>query len=308
MEIQNEDVNALRFAGHLLSCDPVPLDRRKRGQHDVLKALVIGEEMKHSIGSDTGTIATAVREVRPEFKRQQAENYLSGRFTPPHDVIVSIARRRALPELRALAEWPWPLLSMEKLRLAEIEKLANPPYETVFRLPNDRAPSYNRRNRSRWHLPQKFDPDGNWLEPPSKPEEFWLNLLRFRAAKALNDFHSVNAHLWNVIKMLPSIGTHRAVAPHAERLYACIRMLVLRGDPQFLWFSVHWDSVRRSIARENYGSSSLEKPFRNVFRGNDSHLGRPYPLTDLHRKLEALSFPDPRLPSISWQEALQRLR
>ncbi|WP_157581782.1 hypothetical protein [Rhodanobacter spathiphylli] len=219
-----------------------------------MAALCIAEEMKCGIGTTTKAIVAAAARVDVKLTTTQVSNYFDGRNEPSRSVVNPLAERLGMPDLRVVSEWPWKLLTPWQLTLGDVEEICAPPYSTAFQLPNDRLVSFNRRGQSRWHEPKKFQLAGRCFLSAEAPEVFWLHAARVRAALALKDYESFNAHYFALISALPSIARHRAVRPHTSMLLSCIGMLLEHIDARYRWFRVNWDAVAVCLATDPYGS------------------------------------------------------
>jgi len=262
--------------------------------------------MKCGIGTTAEAIVNAASSVGVKLTRNQVSNYFDGRNEPSRSVVNPLAERLGMPDLRMVSEWPWELLTPRQLTLGEIEKICAPPYKTVFRLPKGRPASFNRRGRSRWHEPRKFRPAVYCLLSPEAPEVFWLHVAHVRAALALKDYESFNAHFFSTIKLLPSIAQHRAVRPHIPMLLSCVGMLLEHIGPHFRWFCVNWGAVKVSLATEMYQSQfpngaddeeihravvlrsdwsgrACDQVFSDFFRGNSNGVGVEYELRSINQ-------------------------
>lgn len=210
--------------------------------------------MKAGVGATAKAIAAAASNVGVDLTPTQVSNYFDGRNGPSRNVLNPLAERLGRPEIRIVSEWPWKLLTPRRLTLKEIELICAPPYKTMFQLSNDLPASFNRRERSRWHKPKRFCVVGNCLLKPELPEVFWLQVAHLRAALALKDYESFNAHFIAAVKTLPSIARHRAVWPHVRLFLTCVGMLLEHVDSHYRWFRVNWDVVALHLATETYGS------------------------------------------------------
>lgn len=287
---------------------PFSDNRRQRGrnalreQSRVLAALCIAEEMECGLGATAKAIAAAAASVGVKLTPAQVSNYLDGRNEPSRSVINPLAERLGMPGLRMVSEWPWRLLTPWQLTLGDIEEICAPPYSTAFQLPNDRPASFNRRGQSRWHEPKKFQLTGCCLLRPENSEVFWLHVAHVRAALALKDYESFNAHYVALIRALPSIARQRAVRPHISMLLSCVGMLLEHVDARYLWFRVNWDALAGCLATDAYGSKhqdgdygeatsqdggkrrgawcidACDNVFFDVFHGNSSGVGVEYSL------------------------------
>jgi|GEM_PF-5630730 len=283
-EPRPEELRILRVVAHLLSDDPYrfPSDRKSTHDCDILTALVVSEVLKLKISDDPYALVAALKKKGITLKPSQVRDYFRGRFTPGSGIVGNIANRFKIPEIRILSKMPWHLLTDRSLTLKEIRDTLRPDVEFQPSVVAGKT-----AKKKLWYAHPTFRPGTNWLNVPSEPNEFWEPLATFRAALVHGDFHSLNTYYWSVIANLPSIVTDPAVLPHVERLYTCVRMLTLDVDRQFLWFSVNWNAIRKAIEHRDFGPTSRCKPFCNVFRGNDMHLGDAFPITELHRYLDA---------------------
>ena len=286
-EYEKCDLEILRFVAELHSSDDYwfPSAHKSRRAHDILAGLVVSEEIKRGIGSDPSAVVAAMNAKGINLKPAQIRKYFQGRFTPGGDVVGRIAIEFSLPEIRTLFKMPWRLLTDQALSPREIKKTNALRSDVVFNRWKIGTHSAKEMSQCGVVAP-RLDSTKNYLHAHGKPEEFWQALAAYRMGLALGDWHSVNTHYWSLIANLPSIGVHPSVMPHVERLYECVRILTRGIDPQFLWFSVNWDTVRDAIERRDFGPTCKFKPFHNVFKGNEMHLGRAFPITEFHRYIE----------------------
>ncbi|TAM23960.1 MAG: hypothetical protein EPN68_09570 [Rhodanobacter sp.] len=265
----------------------------------VLAALCVAEEMKAGIGATAQAIVASASSAGVKLSPTQVSHYFDGRYMPSPKIVNPLAERMGLPSLRMLSEWPWELLTPRQLTVNDIERACSPPYKTMFRLPNNRPESFNQRGRSRWHVHEMFNPAGYYLLKPGAPEAFWLRVAGVRAALALSDYESFNAHFFAAVKLLPSVAQHRAVRPHVPMLLTCVGMLLEHVGHYYRWFRVNWDAVEFYLATETYGPKTLsvdsgamrhdagvrgrddsvgsfDRVFYGVFQGNGSGVGMEY--------------------------------
>lgn len=286
-KFQECDLTALLWVIDQISTDGCrfPARHKSRRDHDILAGLVVSEEIKRVLGSDPSAVVEALKAKGIRLKPAQVRNYFLGRFTPGADVVGRIANAFALPEIRLLFKMPWRLLTDEALGLSEVKKTRALRSDVVLRRLLVGTKSAKRTSQTSTVV-DCFSPAENCLNAPGHPEEFWQPLAAFRAALALRDWHAVNAHYWSVIANLPSLALRPAVISHVELLFSRVRILTRGINPQFLWFSVNWDTVRETIETRDFGPTCRFKPFRNVFSGTEMHLGRPFPISEEHRYLE----------------------
>jgi hypothetical protein len=247
--------------------------RSKREPHDVLTNWVVAEELR-TIEPDPRRLAAKIRKSGFPINSRQISQYFAGMYRPHRSIVNHVAQEFDRPTLRELYEWPWELLNddLKNLTIPKIEEICAPAHDVLFKLAADDIQKPERRRQSRWHTPISFDPRILSLEPSGNSSDFWRSLAHFRAAQALEDHESVNAHLMSVIRVIPAILSYPSVRPFAEYLFSCIHKLTLRKWP-FVWFTIDWDIVRRAIEPDALAKERPLEVFKNVFRGRQPDLG-----------------------------------